>query len=352
MKAKILNLFYFSVFSVCLLSSLLGCGRENLGTVEEIMEGYKTFIHSQSDALDYLIYDIDEDGYPELFFGKHIEEERADIYEIYTYKNGDFNYVGSEYGPGGHICPILASYPHGNGVLRYSGGYKGKELIYLCKLVEGNYRDAETVFLSNQSMAYYRDSGDVEYQKSYNREAFINHQYYLSENSSPYYEGSYLLAQSEMTDFTAVYEAFGYSDNEIPTLNENMESEIVNEVDLELLQSYIGKTKSDIPYDIKEKMWGDKKCYETTEKVRMMDNEGSLIFELMDNSIIGVCWNSDTIPYEEIEQIIKSIRESTDSEQLELYEDELLWVDVSNGVEYYADFHEVPFCVGVQQILD
>ena len=57
-------------------------------------------------------------------------------------------------------------------------------------------------------LIYYRDTKDIEFEDSFYRKAFLNHQYYVSETSSPFFEGSYLLAQSAMDNYTALYEAF------------------------------------------------------------------------------------------------------------------------------------------------
>lgn len=156
---------------------------------------------------------IDKDELPEVFIGKHIKIERANIYEVYTYRSGRFIYTGSEYGSGWHSLPILASYPEGNGVLDYSGGYKGKELIRLCKQVGDIYENVETVYLNDLPVIYYRDSEDTEFVKSYllvdGFVLFLNHQYYKSATSSPLYEGSFLLAHNAMDYFIALYEAFG-----------------------------------------------------------------------------------------------------------------------------------------------
>lgn len=73
---------------------------------------------------------------------------------------------------------------------------------------------------------YYRDSEDTEFEDSYfnfhGTNVYINHQYYNSTSSSPYFEGSFLLAQSAMDNHTAVYEAFdsiketGFSEIKVP----------------------------------------------------------------------------------------------------------------------------------------
>lgn len=41
---------------------------EVVTTVETVIEDYKEFIRSKSESACYSIYDIDKDGYPELFF--------------------------------------------------------------------------------------------------------------------------------------------------------------------------------------------------------------------------------------------------------------------------------------------
>ena len=72
---------------------------------------------------------------------------------------------------------------------------------------------------------------------SFTDSGFINHQYYFGESYCPYYEGSYLLAQSAMDDFTAVYEAFEdfeeeiYYEEEICYEEEVYEEEVYEEPD-------------------------------------------------------------------------------------------------------------------------
>ena len=344
MKAKLNVVMYFYIILVSLLVLLTGCGvqesqgsndislagcgvEENQGS-NDIIETYKSFIRSRTDALDYLIYDIDKDGY--------------------TYKDGDFIFASSDYGTGGHVFPIYASYPLGNGVLRYSGGYKGKELIYLCKLSGAKYENAESVYLNDLPTQYYHDAEDFDFEQSSDREEFINHQYYQSENSSPYYEGSLLLAHNAMNDFTAVYEAFGYAADEIPASSQETNIEI----DLETLKAFVGKTKRDIPYDVEDKIWGDRKCCETIERINMFESEGSVLFELMNDTIIDAFWISDNVRYEEIEQIIRYVRASSGGIEVDMKEDELLWLDSYDGLVFYVDYHEVPICVGVKQMTD
>ena len=49
------------------------------------------FLKSQTDVLDYLVYDIDKDGSPELSIGKNIEN-CSNVFEIYSYKDDEFIY--------------------------------------------------------------------------------------------------------------------------------------------------------------------------------------------------------------------------------------------------------------------
>ena len=148
---------------------------------------YINFIKSKSNANTYLIYDIDKDGYPEVFIGRQDPGYRAFVFDIYSYKKDAFVMLDTEFGPGGHIAPVFASYPDGNGVLEYSVG-KGKELIQLHTWADGNHSE-KTVYLEDYSGKYYSDSSDQTFDDSYRLKKFINHQFYKGENSSPLYEG-------------------------------------------------------------------------------------------------------------------------------------------------------------------
>ena len=175
---------------------------------EALLEEYKGFIGEQSDAGAYMIYDIDKDTYPELFFRHILPEEREAYYDIYTYKDGKFSFLERAYGAGlWHTLPIFASYPDGNGVIEY-GAAKGKEYISIERWIDGT-RESETLYSGEYIGQYYRDADDQAYMNSENGDAQINHQYYQSETSSPYFEGSYLLGQNSMDNYTALYEALG-----------------------------------------------------------------------------------------------------------------------------------------------
>lgn len=314
----------------------------------ELSDIYINFIKSKSDAISYLIYDVDKDNYPEVFIERHVQEDRAFVFDIYTYKDGNFEQLGTEYGPGGHISPIYASYPDGNGVLEYSVG-KGKELIQLHKWVDGEHSD-ETVYLEDASGKFYRDVDDQMYDESYHHNAFINHQFYKSENSSPLYEGSLLLAQNSPDDFTAVHEALDGNGEAVSETRDDSKAQNQDEISIDTLKSFVGKLQSEIPYDTTSMVWGDRNCYETVNNIRMYEHDGKVRYEFRDDVVIDAFWVCDSIKHDEIEQIIQDIREITGLDEQELYEDELYWSDASDNVEYYITFHEIPITVGVQEL--
>lgn len=173
---------------------------------DEIIEQYKSFIQSQSDRSCYSIYDIDKDGYPELFFYESHAQERDAFCDIYYYRSGNFELLERTHGPGfWHVWPTYASYPNGNGMVEY-GAVKGYEFVNVQTLNDGML-NTEEVYYSKEGAKYYLDSGDQAYYESHNNNP-INHQYYQSETSCPYFEGSYLLGRSAMNDYTALNEAF------------------------------------------------------------------------------------------------------------------------------------------------
>ena len=192
---------------------------------EDLIEEYKNFIKSQNDGskyLNYLIYDIDKNGYPEVKIERMNTSERRSDYELYNYESGRFSFVGAveslyPHGPG-----EFASYPNGNGMVS-SYTFRQLELVQVISLTNGKM-ETKDVYDCNVGYSadwkYYRDKFDQIFQDSQAYKAYINHQYYQSEASSPYYEGSYLLAQSAMDNYTAVYEAFGVEE-EIDVATEN-----------------------------------------------------------------------------------------------------------------------------------
>ena len=185
---------------------------------------YKEFIKSHSDAKSYLVYDIDKDGFPELFFEYLAVEERGFVYDIYSYHDGEFIYLDREFGVGGHNTPIFASYPDGSGILESSPN-KGKELIELHNWVNGEHTET-TVYLEDVPVKYYLDTSDKAFEDSLNHTSFINHQFYKGENYSPFYEGSCLLAQSEIGDYTALYEAFNTAPEDYTEENAEENTEV------------------------------------------------------------------------------------------------------------------------------
>ena len=317
-----------------------------------LSDSYINFIKSQQDALSYLIYDVDKDDYPEVFIERQDQELRACVYDIYSCRNSEFVKLDTEFGPGGHVAPVFASYPDGNGVLEYSV-HKGKELIQLHKWVDGNHIE-ETVYLEDYSGRYYGDSFDQTYDDSYRHKKFINHQFYKSENSSPLYEGSLLLAQSGPNDYTAVYEALDGSVKADPESNDGSKEQNPNELTIKTLRSYIGKSRSEIPYDITSditsKVWHAENCYETVQNPIMYGHEGKVLFEFSGDVVNNVFWTSETVRNDELDQIIQDIRETTGLEEQELYIDELYWTDTSDNVQYYIKYHEGPLVIGVKQI--
>ena len=173
----------------------------------EAIEDYKNFIRSKNNS--YKIYDIDKDGYPELFFSELHYQEREAFTDIYTYSDGEFTYLDRTYDfIFWQAFPKYASYPNGNGIVQYARG-RGKETVSVEKWVDG-VNSSDTVYSTDflqdhieRDQTYYRDVNDDAY------ETEINHQFYQSETSCPYFEGSYLLGLSAKDNFTAVYEAFG-----------------------------------------------------------------------------------------------------------------------------------------------
>jgi len=178
-----------------------------------LIEEYIQFIKAKNDGSDfqnYIIYDIDKDGYPELLILVGIPEERRSVYEIYSYKSGRFEFQTQCKNCLPHGPAAYASYPDGNGMIAHFS-FKGAEGVFLLSL-SGHEIVDEPLYsekLENHPTQYYLDEYDQYYQDSYNHNNYINHQFYVGENASPYYDGSYLLGQSAMDDFTAVYEAFG-----------------------------------------------------------------------------------------------------------------------------------------------
>ena len=200
---------------------------ENQTNTNDIIDKYKNFIASQNELLFYSIYDIDKDGYPELFFYENHPQERESFCDIYSYSGDEFKLIERTHGPGfWHVLPIYASYPNGNGIVEY-GAVKGYEFVDVHTLNDG-ILNTEEVYYSREGAKYYLDSSDQTYYESqYNNP--INHQYYQSETSSPYFEGSYLLGSNAKDNFTAVYEAFGV---------ENVQSVAIDENNAEVIDLY------------------------------------------------------------------------------------------------------------------
>lgn len=205
--------------------------RETVGNSTEdnnkssLIEEYIQFIKAKNDGRDfqnYIIYDIDKDGYPELLILVGIPEERRSVYEIYSYKSGRFEFQTQCKNCLPHGPAAYASYPDGNGMIAHFS-FKGAEGVFLLSL-SGHEIVDEPLYsekLENHPTQYYLDEYDQYYQDSYNHNNYINHQFYVGENASPYYDGSYLLGQSAMDDFTAVYEAFGAEENQTVELEDN-----------------------------------------------------------------------------------------------------------------------------------
>lgn len=180
---------------------------------EEIIEEYKSFIRSKSEGGYYLIYDVDKDGFPELMINRMIPEERTSVYDVYTYKNGEFTFLLTPRNGYNHGPSTYASYPNGNGIVEHVR-FKGKEYVAVETWREGAY-DSETVWMAEieDTEGYYNDEYDQVYSDSANGFSYYNHQYYQGDDYNPYFEGSFLLGQSSMDNFTAVYEAFGVQED-------------------------------------------------------------------------------------------------------------------------------------------
>lgn len=317
---------------------------------DDTVEKYIDFIRSQTDALDYLVYDIDKDGYPELFIekehtGTELVTGREYYHDIYTYKNGEFQLLDTWTGSGynGQDLDVYASFPNENGILTHAVVW-GSESLMLYRLVDGKF-ESEVIYsvTEDTSVRYYLEEDDQVYKDSRFHNAYINHQYYKGETSSPYCEGSYLLAQSAPDNFSAVYEAF----------NDDYFREIqstADEVTIDTLKSYLGKNMNEVPYNTTPQMWGRRSCYETTDNVGMYGYLGKILFETEDDLIKDVFWTCDTIRFDEIEQMINNIRNVLGQENKEFDEDTLHWVDVSDGAHYYFMSHEVPIIIGVKRL--
>ena len=187
---------------------------------QNVIEEYKGFIQSQTDALNYLIYDVDKDGFPELFFeiehkGDEYVTGREYSHKIYTYEDGEFRFLDTWKGSGynGEYLDVYASYPNNNGVLTHTT-ILGHESLVLHTLEEGKFKNEVKYEVDDQTpIRYYFDEDDQEYKDSRFHKTYINHQFYKGERKAPYCEGSYLLAQSDMDDYTALYEAFKEIEN-------------------------------------------------------------------------------------------------------------------------------------------
>lgn len=218
---------------------------EVVTAVETVIEDYKEFIQSKSESANYSIYDIDKDGYPELFFEEVHAKEREAFCDIYTYNGGNFELLDRTYGPAfWYALPTYASYPNGNGIVEY-GAVKGIEFVDV-NTWENGERIRETVYrsdISEEGTKYYKDTDDDAFvHQDFNGEP-LNHQYYQSETSCPYFEGSYLLGKSTKDNYTALYEAFGVEtqDNEASTENDSdYENKNILTTYAESLDSYYG----------------------------------------------------------------------------------------------------------------
>ena len=207
-------------------------GSEN----QDIIEQYITFISSQT-GTDYLIYDIDKDGYPEIMIQKGIRSLRAACYSIYRYSEGEFEFFDLIHRPYRNGPAVYASYPDGNGMVE-NWRFRGKEAVGIITICEDKIeKEYPYVMNESDSIRYYPEKYDQRFDDSESFKSFINHQYYFGESYCPYYEGSYLLAQSAMDDFTAVYEAFEdfeeeiYYEEEICYEEEVYEEEVYEEPD-------------------------------------------------------------------------------------------------------------------------
>ena len=168
-----------------------------------------------SDYQNYIIYDIDKDGYPELLILATIPEERRSVYEIYSYESGGFEYKTQCKNCLPHGPAAYASYPNGNGMIAHYS-FRGAEGVVLLSL-NGYEMQEEQLYLERieeHPTQYYLDEYDQVYADSYGHNKYLNHQFYVGTTASPYCDDSYLLGQSAMDDFTAVYEAFGVKEGE------------------------------------------------------------------------------------------------------------------------------------------
>lgn len=333
---------------------------------ENTIEAYKGFIQSQTDALDYLIYDIDKDGFPELFIEKeHTGDEyvtgREYSHAIYTYKNGEFQFLDTWTGSGynGQDPDAYASFPNENGILVHAIVW-GFESLVLYTLEDGKFEYKVMYDVSEeQPIRYYLDEDDQVYKDSRSHNAYINHQYYIGETQSPYCDGSYLLAHSEMNDYTALYEAFDDEKTPQQPAQERDEESDYSEITagtttIEALKVLVGKTIDEIPYETKEAvLWGEENYRETINTVELYNHEGTIWFEYVDNVIVNVFWLAGgTVHYEEIDEISQVITDTIGIQPDLRYidTDEYYWDDTSENVEYYVWFHESPITIGVKRL--
>lgn len=329
---------------------------------ETTIEAYKGFIQSQTDALDYLIYDIDKDGFPELFIEKeHTGDEyvtgREYSHDIYTYKNAEFQFLDTWTGSGynGQDPDAYASFPTENGILTHAVVW-GFESLMLYRLIDGKF-ESELIYdvSEEQPIRYYLEENDQAFKDSRSHNAYINHQYYKSDTDSSYCEGSHLLAQSNINDFTALYEAFDdeESSRQPSELNDNTENENIendNELTMETLRSFIGKEKSEISYETQDAgMRGEENYLQTKNGVYLFGHEGSIYFEYVDDVIVNAFWfASDAV--HDVDEISQSITALTGIQPgiRDMDNDEYYWDDPSENVEYYLNCHEGPTRIGVK----
>ena len=191
----------------------------------EIIEKYKAFIQSQGEAIGYLAYDIDKNGFPELFIVK--EESLGEAvagyelsYDIYTFSNGEL-ILARTLGGGGYngTRPYdFVCYPSGNGLLR-------RDVVW----------EFETVSL------FKMNGKELEEELLYSG-ATTDH----PGEFPTYYGGTENLNQCAMNDFTALYEAFGVKQDNSGT--DNFSKTSVMEVPSELYKEIVIEN----PYSITE----------------------------------------------------------------------------------------------------
>ncbi|MBP3900909.1 MAG: zinc-ribbon domain-containing protein [Blautia sp.] len=175
-----------------------------------LREAYVRMLAESGGALDYFVYDIDKDGYPELFL-EYAESPDSHRYRthcvVYTHKNGVSTNVGQISGIGPTV-PELCSAPGMNAVLNHSV-VRGYEQVWSYSL-ENNQLVENKLYVSElnepQKYYFYEPLGDFN-TDVFNASSFAYTGQYFYDFTSPYMEGSLMLQRSRIDDYRALDEA-------------------------------------------------------------------------------------------------------------------------------------------------